>query len=58
MKTKQVRRTEAEKRQSASDAMSPVDRLAQLDKRLGKDTGATRERTRLMNLIAKKVVKA
>ena len=58
MKIKSIRRTEAEKRQSASDAMSPADRLAQLDKRLGTGTGATRERTRLMNRIAKKAVKA
>ena len=44
MKSKQTKRTEALQRQAIYEALSPAERLARLDVKLGKNCGATKER--------------
>lgn len=51
MKTKSVRRDEADTRQDAYDQLTPTEKLARLDTRLGTGVGATRERARLQKQI-------
>ena len=46
--TRGSRREEAEDRQAARDQLTPQQQLEVLDKRLGKDEGAAKERVRLM----------
>lgn len=46
-----LRRKEAAKRQSAWSKLSPAEQLKKLDERLGKGTGAKRQRERLAKLI-------
>lgn len=47
------RRTAAEARQAESDKLSPKQRLARLDERLGAGVGAKQERARLARMAAK-----
>ena len=46
--TREIRREEAEVRQAARDQLTPQQQLEVLDRRLGKDEGAVKERVRLM----------
>ena len=48
---KSAKREQAEKRQAASAALSPKERLAKLDSVLGPGQGAVKERARLAVLI-------
>ena len=48
MKHKSIRSQEAVARQAAYAALSPEDKLKQLDQRLGKGQGAAAERARLL----------
>jgi len=48
VKTREQRREEAVERQALRGALSPTQQLEVLDKRLGEDTGAIKERIRLM----------
>lgn len=47
MKPKQQKRTEAVERDTAWRKLSPVQQLADLDRRLGKGVGAVKQRARL-----------
>ncbi len=49
--TIEQKRTEAEERQAARDAMTPQEQLKRLDLLLGKNQGAMRERVRLQDQI-------
>lgn len=51
MKTRKEKREEAERRNGATCKLTPAQRLARLDERLGVNTGATRERARLIKLM-------
>lgn len=44
---REIRHTEAQERQEVAQRRSPAQQLAKLDDRLGLDTGAVKERTRL-----------
>jgi hypothetical protein len=58
---REERRVSAAARQAAHAQLTPEQKLAKLDERLGKGVGAARERTRLLDLIkngAKPVAKA
>lgn len=48
----------ADDRQLITDALTPKERLARLDKRLGKGVGAKRERARLEPLVGPKEIKS
>lgn len=52
---KEDKRSEARLRKERSDALTPKQRLAQLDERLGKGVGATKERARLKKQIVENV---
>ena len=47
MKTKHIKRKEAEARQKLYDALTREQRVAKLDAKLGKNAGAGRERAKL-----------
>jgi hypothetical protein len=51
MKTKQQKREEALARQELRNKLTARQQLNLLDKKFGKDTGATKERLKLMELI-------
>lgn len=51
MKTLVQKREEAETRQAAYDKLSVKEKVARLDKKLGKGVGAKKQRERLMTLI-------
>ncbi len=44
---KEIRKSEAEERQSAYDELTPKEKIANLDKMFGKGNGAKRQRKRL-----------
>tara|TARA_R110002020_G_scaffold202722_1_gene405818 strand:+ start:7028 stop:7207 length:180 start_codon:yes stop_codon:yes gene_type:complete len=46
-----VKRAEAKERQSLRNKLTPEQQLARLDKKLGVDIGAARERARLKGMI-------
>ena len=46
------RREEAKERQSLTNQMSPAERIAALDARLGAGVGAVKERARLERMVA------
>lgn len=48
----------ADDRQLVSDALTPKERLARLDRRLGKGLGAARERARLEPLVGPQEIKS
>jgi septal ring factor EnvC (AmiA/AmiB activator) len=48
---REQRRTEAQLRQAEYDKLSPAQRIAALDARLGKGKGARKERARLAKLV-------
>lgn len=48
MKTKEVKRKEAETRQKIYDKLTPKEKVEKLDKKLGSGTGAKRERQKLL----------
>jgi len=52
---KEKRRDEAQTRQAMRNSLSPKQQLARLDKLLGKDVGATKERARLRDGMIKYV---
>ncbi len=47
---KEAKQDEAQERQEARDSLSPVAQITVLDRRLGADTGAKKERARLAKL--------
>lgn len=49
----EIKRQEAKERDAAWQKLSPKEQLEALDRRLGKDVGATRQRARLAMLIEK-----
>ena len=49
--SREIRREEAEDRQSERDKLTPGQQLEVLDKRLGSDIGASKERLRLMRQV-------
>lgn len=49
MKSKQQKREEAALRDEASKKLSKQQRIENLDKRFGKDLGASKERNKLLN---------
>ena len=49
MKTKQQKRTEAAVRDAEWRKLKPAQQLADLDRRLGKGVGATKQRARLQD---------
>lgn len=51
MKTKEDKHTEAREREAAHEELSPVQRIAKLDAKLGPGVGAKKERARLMKLM-------
>lgn len=51
MKSREVKRKEAEQRKQYTATLSPQVRLENLDKVLGKNIGARKERTRLQSLM-------
>jgi len=55
--TREMRREEAEKRQLARENLTSQQQLDVLDFRLGKDTGAIKERTRLLKKMAEETQK-
>jgi len=54
MKSKEVKREDAEKRYLKHELLTPKQKLKKLDQRLGVGVGATKERARLAKLINKK----
>ena len=48
---KDQRREEAQERQEKHDALTPKQKLAKLDKKLGKNVGAVKERAKLQKEI-------
>lgn len=48
---KEQRREEAEARQEKHNLLTPRQKLEKLDRRLGKDKGASKERARLQKII-------
>lgn len=57
MKLKQIKRNEAEARNTAYNVLSPAARLIRLDTKLGVGVGAERERARLARLLKAKAAK-
>jgi len=55
--TREMRREEAEMRQLARENLTSQQQLDVLDFRLGKDTGAIKERTRLLKKMAEETQK-
>ena len=53
-----VRRIEAEGRQSVWDDLTPAQQIATLDRRLGKDKGAKKQRARIAKALNKQAVKS
>ena len=53
-----VRRIDAEGRQELWDSLTPEQQLATLDRRLGKNLGAKKQRARITKALAKKAVKS
>lgn len=53
-KSSELKRQEAEERQSKRNKRNPQDQIALLDSMFGKDIGAKKERTRLATIINKK----
>jgi hypothetical protein len=53
MKSKDVKRQEADERQLCHDALTPRQKLNKLDRRLGKKFGAVKERAKLQSQIKK-----
>ena len=51
MKSKQLKQEEAATRQDLRDKFTARQQISALDKKIGKDTGATKERLRLMEKI-------
>ena len=52
-----IRREEAELRQAKRDGKTPEQQLNELDRKLGKNTGAIKERLRLHRLISEQPTK-
>ena len=52
MKTKAEKRKEAQSRQAAHDELTPREKLAKLDRKLGKGKGAVKERAKLNERVA------
>ena len=50
-KGREIRREEAEERQAERDKLTPGQQLEILDKRLGRDIGASKERLKLMRQV-------
>ena len=51
MKTKEQKKQEAKERQEKYNQLTPRQKLEYLDKKYGKDQGATKERIKLLELI-------
>ncbi len=51
MKPDIIKQREANERQEVWDALSPKEKLAELDERLGRDTGAVKQRVNLLSEI-------
>jgi len=51
MKSREVKRKEAEERKTYISSLNPKSRLDLLDSRLGKNVGARKERTKLNSLL-------
>lgn len=54
-KSLDLKRQEANERQQKRNKRSPQDQIAVLDKKFGKDTGASKERAKLIALTEKSV---
>lgn len=57
MKSKEMKIEEAEERQLYYDALSPKQKLSKLDKRLGKNIGAKKEREKIKKQIKRTPIK-